>query len=165
MPRIAGVATVVPPYRVGQDEARKFARTVFSAHRRDIERLLPVFDHAGIDARYFSKPLEWFAETHPLEEKNDFYIESATALGEKAARDVLRQAGLAADRIDYIIYVNTTGLATPSSTGWACAAISAAPRSGGWAVRAGRPDWPMRIITRWGTRISEFCWWRRNCAV
>jgi len=114
MPRVAGVTTAVPPHKVDQAEARAFARNLFSSQNKDIERLLPVFDNAGIDSRYFSRPIDWFATPHPLQEKNDIYIESATVLGEVVIHRLLEETRTAVDQIDYIIYVNTTGLATPS---------------------------------------------------
>ena len=35
-PRILSVATAVPPYRIGQDEAKDFARSMFGGTHRDI---------------------------------------------------------------------------------------------------------------------------------
>lgn len=114
MPRLSAVATAVPPYRVDQDEARTFAAHVFGSRLAEIDRLLPLFDNAGIRTRYFSAPVDWFGQEHSLEEKNRIYIESATALGAQASRAVLNQTGTKPEQIDYIIYINTTGLATPS---------------------------------------------------
>lgn len=114
MPRIVGVSTAVPPYRVDQQTARQFAANLFGRHRQDLDRLLDVFAHAGIDSRYFSCPLDWFAQPHSLEEKNTRYIESATDLSITATASLLSRLGIPPEQIDYVIYVNTTGLATPS---------------------------------------------------
>jgi alkylresorcinol/alkylpyrone synthase len=114
MPRLTAVATAVPQYRVDQDEARTFAATMFGSRVAEIDRLLPLFDNAGIRTRYFSMPVEWFGEEHRLEEKNRIYIESATDLGARSCRAVLTGTDTKAEQIDYIIYINTTGLATPS---------------------------------------------------
>lgn len=114
MPRLSAVATAVPPNRIDQNQAKAFAAQLFGTRLTDISRLLPIFDNAGIKTRYFSKPVDWFGEGHSLEEKNHVYIESATALGAQAARELLETTGTESDQIDYIIYVNSTGLATPS---------------------------------------------------
>jgi alkylresorcinol/alkylpyrone synthase len=87
---------------------------MFGSHFGDLDRLLPLFDSAGINSRYFSVPLEWFGQNHQLDEKNGVYIQAATDLGAQASREVMARAGVRPDDIDYIIYVNTTGLATPS---------------------------------------------------
>ncbi len=114
MPRILRIATAAPKNKVEQGEAREFAEQVFGAHFRDIARLLPVFDNARIKTRYFSTPLSWFGTEHSLEEKNDIYIHAATDLGAKAISKVMDHAGVELKNIDYIIYINTSGLATPS---------------------------------------------------
>jgi len=114
MPRIRAVTTAVPEHRIDQPTAREFARNLFSKSTPDINRLLPLFENAGIETRYFSASPDWFAAPHTLAEKNLMYIESATALAAGAARQLLDEADLRPEQIDYVIYVNTTGLATPS---------------------------------------------------
>lgn len=114
MPKLCAVRTSVPPYRIGQPEVRSFAERIFRSRVRDIDRLLPVFEHAGIEQRYFSVPIEWFEKDHSLEEKNEVYIRSATALGASASRTLLEDTDTAPEQIDCIFYINTTGLATPS---------------------------------------------------
>ncbi|MCB2230053.1 type III polyketide synthase [bacterium] len=114
MPSIDAITTAVPPYEIDQPTARDFARALFSHRLDDLERRLSLFDNTGIEQRYFSRPLDWFSEEHTLEEKNHAYIESATELGAEACRTLFETAGLTPDQIDYIVYINTTGLATPS---------------------------------------------------
>jgi alkylresorcinol/alkylpyrone synthase len=114
MPKLTAVATAVPPYRVEQATAREFAGKMFGRNIPSIERLLPIFDHTGINSRYFSTPSEWFGEPHSTEEVNRLYIETATCLGAQACRDVLAKCELGPGDIDYILFVSTTGLATPS---------------------------------------------------
>jgi len=114
MPRLSGVATVVPENRIDQSTAQRLTERMFGDNLPGIRRLLPLFEHTGIEKRYFSVPAGWFEEEHSLQERNDIYIRSATDLGTRAARDVLEQTGTAAEEIDAIIYINTTGLATPS---------------------------------------------------
>ena len=114
MPRISAIVAVVPQFRIAQNEAKEFAARIFGNHFGDIDRLMPVFDNSGIQTRYFSRPASWFSENHTLEEKNDIYINSATDLGVKSSRKLLEVTNTPIDDIDYIIYINTTGLATPS---------------------------------------------------
>lgn len=114
MPGLVSTATAVPPNRINQDEAKAFASQLFGSHLADLNRLLPLFDNAGIRTRYFSVPSDWFGKEHSLEEKNHIYIQSATDLGAEASRKLLKNTNTAPEEIDYIIYINTTGLATPS---------------------------------------------------
>ncbi len=114
MPTIQAVASAVPAHRVAQEEAVAFARRMFGDHIRNLDRLLPLFTNAGIETRYFAAPPEWLSEDHNLAEKSALYVQEATKLSAEASTKALSQAGLKPSDVDYIIYVNTTGLATPS---------------------------------------------------
>jgi len=114
VPKISAVTTAVPEYRIDQQTAQEFARSFFSANTPDIDRLLPLFGNTGVDTRYFSAPPDWFGKPHTLAEKNSLYVEAATSLAATAIRLLLDETDLRPEQIDYVIYVNTTGLATPS---------------------------------------------------
>jgi alkylresorcinol/alkylpyrone synthase len=75
---------------------------------------MPVFENTGIDTRRICQPIEWYQHSHTLGESSAAYIEAATALCARAGRAVLERAGVEPGAIDRIIYINTTGLATPS---------------------------------------------------
>jgi alkylresorcinol/alkylpyrone synthase len=113
MPRLLSIGTALPPHQLKRDDARSIAAKVFSDHPH-ISRLLAVFDSSGIDQRYFTTPPEWFLAEHTSESANRTYIESATDLSETAVRLALERSSLTPADIDYLVYVNTTGLATPS---------------------------------------------------
>ena len=113
-PSILSVATATPPHRIPQPVAKDFARAMFSDVYRDIDRLLPIFDHSGVEHRNFCVPAEWFYEDHSFSEKNDLYVESALDLSEKAARRALDKAGAGPSDVAAVFFVSTTGLAIPS---------------------------------------------------
>ncbi len=114
MPRIRAVATAVPEYRFDQEFVQEHARRIFGSMIPGIDRLMPVFSNSGISTRYFCAPPEWFLKPHDLAEKSAMYVSAATELSAAACRTALERAELGPDDIDGIIYVNTTGLATPS---------------------------------------------------
>jgi alkylresorcinol/alkylpyrone synthase len=90
------------------------AATLFSGRHRDLERLMPVFENAGIETRRSVRPLEWFNTARGWPERTDAYLESATALFVEAAEGALRASGLAAAAVDTVVTVSSTGIATPS---------------------------------------------------
>jgi alkylresorcinol/alkylpyrone synthase len=114
MPRIIAAATAIPPNDVPQRLAADYARRHFGAHYRDLDRLLPIFESSRIEHRQFCVPPSWFDEPKTFKEKNDAYIEWAFRLGSEAARKCLEAANASADEVDHIVFVSTTGLATPS---------------------------------------------------
>jgi alkylresorcinol/alkylpyrone synthase len=113
-PKILSVATALPPHRVGQGEAKRFARGMFAEAHRDFERLIPIFDNVHVESRYFCVPVEWFEKDHSFPEKNDLYVENALALSEKAARRAIDRVGADPGDVGAIFFVSTTGLSTPS---------------------------------------------------
>lgn len=118
-PRLLALETAVPSHRLRQEEVRQRAAALFKAAREEtengqIERLLPVFDNAGIDCRYSCVPIEWYQAPHGWRERSRLYVENALALLTQVAGACLEKAGLTPRDIDAIVVVSTTGIATPS---------------------------------------------------
>ena len=107
MPRLMSVATAVPRYALSQNEAQAAAREIFVGRVPHLERLLSVFMNAGIDRRYFVTPPAWFRASHPAEEVNRIFIETATELSAEAIRKALRRCSLQAKDIDYLVFTTT----------------------------------------------------------
>ncbi|MGB0748260.1 MAG: type III polyketide synthase [Magnetospiraceae bacterium] len=114
-PRLTSLTTVVPEHSLDQVTIREFMREHFGAQKpKLIEHLLPVFDHAGVERRYSTQPLEWHGENIGWKERNALYEKNALDLIHKAATQCLEEAHIAADEVDAIVTVSTTGIATPS---------------------------------------------------
>jgi len=112
--RLASIATAVPPNRAGQAEVWEKARRAFGGDAALFQRLEPVYDNAGVETRYFSRPLDWFLEPRGWTVSNAAYLEVAEALLVRAAGEALEKAGLEAAAVDTIVTVSSTGVATPS---------------------------------------------------
>jgi alkylresorcinol/alkylpyrone synthase len=113
-PRIAAIATAVPPHVIRQSDVVELTTRIFDRKRTEIERLLPVYANAGIDTRYSCVPLDWYAGEHSWAERNAIYVENAVQLLGKAATRCLDQAGRSFGDIDALVTVSTTGISTPS---------------------------------------------------
>jgi alkylresorcinol/alkylpyrone synthase len=114
-PTLAALATALPPHVIEQHEARAFAARLFGAtFEAESDRLLAVFDHAGIARRHVARPLAWYGEKRTFAESNAAWLDCGLALASRAARDALARAGLAAGDVDHVVCVSSTGLATPS---------------------------------------------------
>jgi alkylresorcinol/alkylpyrone synthase len=112
--RIKAVATAVPGSAITQEEIAAVSGLVFDGHRSEIERLLPVFAHAGIDSRNFCMPIEWYMKPHSWAERNRLFVEQAVDLLVAVAREAIETAGCDIADIDALVAVSTTGVATPS---------------------------------------------------
>lgn len=114
MPRIIATGTVLPDHVLTQPQVSQFARHIYGDAFPDIDRLMGIFDNTEIERRHFCVPLEWFAAPASFREKNDLYMEHSIELSTQAINKCLEKAGLDLKDIDYLLYVSTTGLSTPS---------------------------------------------------
>ena len=114
-PRIAAIGTAVPEYRLDQASARAFAAAVFADDFERIDDLLRLFDRTAIDERQLVRPIQWFTQRRSFVAKNEVYVESALRLSSTAARRAMASAdSVVASDIAAIVFVSSTGIATPS---------------------------------------------------
>ncbi len=119
MPSILSVGTCNPEYPLLQNETVEFAKELFEDHFSNIDRLLRVFQNGQIETRYFANGMQWYKEEHSLQERNDKYIEKSVEYGVEAIRqcvtnDHYLQRPIPINDIDAILFISSTGLATPS---------------------------------------------------
>jgi alkylresorcinol/alkylpyrone synthase len=113
-PRLLGIGTAVPPNRLPQDMVKVVAKRVLGERYPDFERLTRSFENSGIENRYSVKPFEWFEEPQDWPRRTKAYLEGATDMFIDAATQALDASGLAAEDIDTVVTVSSTGLATPT---------------------------------------------------
>lgn len=111
--RLMALKSAVPPYALEQADVARRGAHLFR-ERKDIARLLPVFENTGIGRRYSCVPIDWYEQDHGWVDKASLYVQHATSLLEKVARSLLEDAHLRSDDIDAIVVASTTGVATPS---------------------------------------------------
>ncbi len=115
--RIAGLATATPPHELPQSQVRQFAHGLFADDFPQLDRLLRVFDNAGIASRQLARELAWFRQPHSFPEKNEVWRDASLQLSCDAARRALADADLAPADIGALVFVSSTGIATPSLDG------------------------------------------------
>lgn len=111
MPSVVSTGTAVPENVYTQDDIKSAYGNVVNG---DLRRYFTIFDHAGVQRRHLAFPLEYYQSAHPFQKRNADFQSVACLLAEQAAGQCLALAGLAPDRIDHLISVTTTGIATPS---------------------------------------------------
>jgi alkylresorcinol/alkylpyrone synthase len=133
MARIAAVATALPPHRLSQEEALAACERLY-AERPELRSVLRVFRSSGVEERWFSYPLEYYRQDLSFEERNRDFVDQATGLAERAARDCLFRAATAAGSIDHLLVVTTTGLATPSLDALLAPRLGLSPDCRRWPI-------------------------------
>lgn len=114
MPRLASVATSVPEHRLSQAEAKGYAEAILGSEHPHLARMVSVFDHAGVAERYLARPISWYFENPGWRDRNAAFAEVGLDLLQRAAQDALGKADVAANELDGVVFVSSTGLATPS---------------------------------------------------
>lgn len=119
MTYIVSVGTSIPEYELHQKDIQSFIKHIFPRAEKEVERLLPVFDHASVETRQFVVPKDWFKEDHTFAERNEIYIQKAleyslTAIDNCLQNDTFLQDSVPYDAIDMIVFVSSTGVSTPT---------------------------------------------------
>lgn len=117
-PRVAGIATAIPPCSINQDRAQAIAARwlsgCVSTPEVSIPKAMQIFRNAGVQTRYSILPVEEIPQERDFREKNLLYVKYGKALGEKALRSVFEKTGIKPMEIDLFITVSCTGFMIPS---------------------------------------------------
>jgi alkylresorcinol/alkylpyrone synthase len=79
-----------------------------------VKPLEQIYTNVKVKGRYLAWPLERYKGSTTFEERNDAYIETALAVGEKLICDLLEEVNMGAQEIDQLTIVSTTGIAVPA---------------------------------------------------
>lgn len=113
-PSVVATACALPEHRYDQrDLARIAERTLPAGTVRPgaIERF---FQRVGVGSRHLALAPEQYGALSGLGDRNDAWIRNALALGERAVRGALDEAGLEPGDIGLIASTTVTGIAVPS---------------------------------------------------
>lgn len=114
MPKIVSAAVAMPAHVYEQDRIKE-ALSRFFVHNVDtFKKASSVFSNSRIKKRQFMMPLEWYWSPRSAAERNRIYREKGLELALLAARDCLEKAACKPGDIDAIIFVSSTGIATPT---------------------------------------------------
>lgn len=108
------LATANPAHVLDQATALDIARELMASEFSDFERMTAVFVNAGVAQRQIARPPAWYRQPQDFPARSAAYLEVAVDLFVAAAQKALAEAGLAAEAVDTIVTVSSTGIATPS---------------------------------------------------
>jgi alkylresorcinol/alkylpyrone synthase len=113
-PAIMSVSTIEMPNRVEQRKVKEYAKELFMPSFPQVERIMSAFDNTGIITRNFCKSIDYYLDSHTYQEFNRDYIETSLEYSIEAIEKCISSAKIDKDQVTDIIFVSTTGLATPS---------------------------------------------------
>ncbi|WP_404452807.1 type III polyketide synthase [Virgibacillus necropolis] len=119
MAYIGSVGLGIPKHELRQNEVKQLVKHIFPYNEKQLERLMPVYDHAMISKRQLVVDAEWFKNSHTFKEKNDLYQKyaleySLEAMDQCLSNELHLKDTIPYEAIDMIAFVSSTGIATPS---------------------------------------------------
>ncbi|HZT50317.1 MAG TPA: hypothetical protein VFA22_00200, partial [Stellaceae bacterium] len=111
---LAAVGAALPANYVAQERLSAALREVWARKHASIERFDRIQGALGVSGRYLALPFE----DYPLPSfaaANDAWLRVAPELAERAARQALAEARLAAAEVDHLIFVTVTGIGAPGA--------------------------------------------------
>src|SRR5579871_3348792 len=111
---LMSLATSVPQHQFQQAEVLQAARSILAHRYEQFETLASLFANTGIRNRYGVKPIEWYLEPRGWPERTSAFLEGAETLFIDVAQAAIARAELAAQDIDTVVTVCSTGIATPT---------------------------------------------------
>lgn len=114
MPRLEALATATPDHEIDQQQVRQVAADVVADAAPELTRLVRVFDNAGVKRRSLARPIAFYLDDPGWPERMRAFEEAGGDLAERVAERALARAGVPAEGVDAVVFVTTTGVATPS---------------------------------------------------
>ncbi len=114
MPSLASISKIDFPFRIDQEHVKKCALELFEPSFPAVKKMMSAFDNTEIKTRNFCKPIEYYSSLHSFQEQNEDYIHISLEYSIKAIEKSIADAQIKKEDITDIIFVSTTGLATPS---------------------------------------------------
>ncbi len=112
--RIRAVGRALPEHYADQASLTAALSEAWGEVHFNPERLEALHRAVQVSGRHLALPLAAYRDLRTFAERNDAWTTAAVDLGEIAVRDALARAGLSPTDVDHLVFVTTTGIATPS---------------------------------------------------
>jgi alkylresorcinol/alkylpyrone synthase len=114
MPSVSAISKIDFAHKLDQQFVKEYVRNMFADDFPLVERLIDAFDNTEIRERNFCQSLDYYDKHHSFQDHNLEYIRISLEYSIIAIEEVLTKANISKNDITDIIFVSTTGLATPS---------------------------------------------------
>lgn len=114
LPGLLSLTTAVPKHVLMQPDVAATMHLFFSDIFRKSETMAGIFASTGIRKRHAARPLDWYLEPRGWPERTAVYMEVGADLFIEVANKALAAAGCSARDVDTVVFVSTSGIATPS---------------------------------------------------
>ncbi len=113
MVSVNGLSSAFPDNKVFQYEIKELGRKLFSS-KTGFKKMEKVYDNSGVKQRYLVQELSWYLNEHNWSERNLLFKKNSIALLRKSIHQTIEKSNTKPERIGGIIFVNSTGISTPT---------------------------------------------------
>ena len=110
---LRGLNSCFPSNRVSQEEIIDLSKNIFKKNK-DFSKMLKVYKNSGVNSRFLINDLNWYKKKHTWKERNFLFKKNSIELLYKSISITLDKSKIAPEKIGGIVFINTTGIATPS---------------------------------------------------
>lgn len=114
MTRIAAIAPVLPPHSSSQAEITAAIAPLLAPDPKRRPLIERMYASSTVERRYSALPLEAYQHLGSLTETSAAWFAAAVELGERAVRQALRDAEVAIEEVDLLLFTSVTGVSAPS---------------------------------------------------
>lgn len=114
LPALLAVATAVPEHILKQPDVAATMHRFFSEIFSKSETMAGIFASTGIRQRHAVRPLDWYLEPRGWPERTAVYMQAGGDLFVEVASKALAAAGCTATDVDNVVFISSSGIATPS---------------------------------------------------
>lgn len=112
--KILAVQKAFPKHRYDQQQLLEAFARHWAGALHNPRRLEQLFSNVSVGGRCLALPIERYRDLEGFTASNTAYIEAAVELGGQALKGVCEQLDVPPEELSQLIFVTTTGLATPS---------------------------------------------------
>ncbi len=112
--KVAGVARAFPEHYYSQAALSEALKKHWAKRHFNLDRLDQLHRNVLVDGRHLALPLEEYELLDSFTAANDAFIRVAVDVGARAIENVLEASGLSREDVRHLVFVSTTGIATPS---------------------------------------------------
>jgi alkylresorcinol/alkylpyrone synthase len=108
------VGRAFPEHYYSQEVLSEALKKHWAKRHFNLVRLDQLHRNVLVDGRHLALPLEEYEALDSFTASNDAFIRVAVDVGARAIENVLEASGLETEDVNHLIFVSTTGIATPS---------------------------------------------------
>ncbi len=112
--QIAGVGRAFPEHYYPQAALSEALKKHWAKRHFNLDRLDQLHQNVLVDGRHLALTLEEYEAIDSFTAANDAFIRVAVGVGSRAIENALEASGLGIGDVSHLVFVSTTGIATPS---------------------------------------------------